>query len=67
MEGSGRLGASVALVPDDGYRLALGERRAGGERLIELARAQPLAELGGWADDQPAAGAPLARAASVSG
>ena len=46
MEGSGRLGASVALVPDDGYRLALGERRAGGERLIELARAQPLAELG---------------------
>jgi hypothetical protein len=43
--GSGRLGAGVALVPDDGYCLALGERRAGGERLVELARAQALADL----------------------
>ena len=35
-----------ARGPRRGYRLALGERRAGGERLIELARAQPLADLG---------------------
>src|SRR5262249_56504687 len=44
--GSGRLGAGVALVPGDGYCLALGERRAGGERLVELARAEALADLG---------------------
>jgi hypothetical protein len=43
--GSGRLRAGVALVPDDGYCLALGERRAGGERLVGLARAQALADL----------------------
>ena len=34
------------LVLDDGYRLPLGEPGAGGECLIELARAQPLADLG---------------------
>ena len=34
------------LVPDDGYRLLLGEPGAGGERLIEPGCAQPLADLG---------------------
>jgi hypothetical protein len=43
---SGRLGAGAGLVSGDGYRLALGERRAGRERLIELAHAQPLADSG---------------------
>jgi hypothetical protein len=36
-QGSRRLGPWAALVPDDGYRLSLGEPRAGGERSIELA------------------------------
>jgi hypothetical protein len=44
--GSGRLGAAAALVPDDGYRILLGEPGAGGECLVELAAAQPLADLG---------------------
>jgi hypothetical protein len=44
--GSGRLGAGAELVSGDGDRLPLGEPGAGGERLIELARAQPLADLG---------------------
>src|SRR5262249_17697356 len=44
-QGSGRLGAGVAVVPGDGYCIALGERRAGGECLVELARVQPLADL----------------------
>ncbi len=44
--GSGPLGACAALVRDDIYRLALGEPRAGGERLIELGGAQLLADLG---------------------
>jgi hypothetical protein len=43
--GSGRLGAGAAVVPGDGYCLALGERRAGGECLVELARVQALADL----------------------
>jgi hypothetical protein len=34
-----------ARGPRRGYRLALGERRAGGERLVELARTQALAAL----------------------
>ena len=47
-------GAGAALVPDDGYRLALGKRSAGEERLIELARAQQ--------PTNPAAGEPGRRA-----
>ena len=44
--GSRRLSAGTTLVPDDGYRLLLGEPGAGGERLIEPGCAQPLADLG---------------------
>src|SRR5216684_8204673 len=44
--GSGLLGAGAALVPDDVYRLSLGEPGAGGERLVELGGAQLLADLG---------------------
>src|SRR5207302_261230 len=44
--GSGFLGAGAALVPDDVYRLPLGEPGAGGERLVELGGAQLLADLG---------------------
>ena len=43
--GSGRLSAGTTLVPDDGYRLLLGEPGAGGERLIEPGCAQPVADL----------------------
>ena len=42
----GRLGAGAVLVPDVGYRLRLGEPGAGGVRLIEPGRAEPLADLG---------------------
>src|SRR5580693_7360816 len=38
--GSGPLGAGAALVPDDVYRLPLGEPEAVGERLVELGGAQ---------------------------
>ena len=44
--GSEPLGAGAALVPDDGYRVPLGERGAGGERQIEPGCAQPLADPG---------------------
>jgi hypothetical protein len=44
--GSEPLGAGAALVPDDGYRLLLGEPGAGGEGLIEPGCAQPVADLG---------------------
>ena len=44
--GSLRLSAGTTLVPDDGYRLLLGEPGADGERLIEPGCAQPLADLG---------------------
>jgi hypothetical protein len=44
--GSGRRGPGAALPLDDGDRLPLVEPGAGGERLIELARIQPLADLG---------------------
>ena len=50
---SGYPGAGAALIPDDGYRLAPGKRSASGERLIELARAQPLADLGDQIGLQP--------------
>lgn len=35
----------IALVPDDGYRLLLGESGADGERLIEPGCAQRVADL----------------------
>ena len=38
--------AGPALISDDGYRLPLGEPGAGGERLIELVRPEPLTDLG---------------------
>jgi hypothetical protein len=38
--GSRRLSANTTLVPDEGDRLPLSQRRAGGERLIEMTRAQ---------------------------
>src|SRR6516164_5287898 len=44
--GSRRLSAGTTLVPDDGYRLLLGEHGAGGERPIEPGCAQLLADLG---------------------
>ena len=44
--GSRRLSAGTTLVPDDGYRLLLGEPGAGGKGLIEPGCAQPLADLG---------------------
>jgi hypothetical protein len=44
--GSRRLSAGTTLVPDDGYRLLLGESGADGEGLIEPGCAQPLADLG---------------------
>jgi hypothetical protein len=43
--GSGCLGAG-ALILDDCYRLPLGQRGAGGVRLIELVCAESLADLG---------------------
>jgi hypothetical protein len=39
-------GCGTALILDDGYRLPLGQCGASGERLIELVRPEPLADLG---------------------
>ena len=40
------MGAGAAPVPDNGYRVPLGEPGAGGERLVEPGRAQRVADLG---------------------
>jgi hypothetical protein len=44
--GAPAAGAGAALVPDDGYRLLLGEPGSGGERPIDPGRAQPVPGLG---------------------
>jgi len=43
---SGRWAPDTVLAPGDGCRLTLGERGAGGERSIEPAAAEPVADLG---------------------